>query len=555
MARSSSLSELALFPALSGICALATVASVLAGSNEAALASGALGIASAAVGLVRMLRLRRQALTITRAMEHASAGDLDHRLVGWQGAGGLEELAIGFNRLQDRTEGFVREAKGALLAAARSEFHRRILPEGMGGDFERAADVIDSARETMARTHEELRGTDARILGDGVSLAIALADAATSNGKSLQELSQASTETEIVAAATHELAVSVATVAERCGHVAGMAEEAQRSASEGLEVVEGLIGDAARLGDAMLSASRGSTSLTDAVTEVERTASEISEVSHRTRMLALNAAVEAARAGETGRGFAVVAGEVKELAARTDALAGGIRTRLARLVGEIGELSASLASGEAMARDSMEKASNARERIGGISRGVVEAAEGIAMIAGLLEEQTEASREGAAANARICTRMRDARAAVEGNGSAVDAAASLGAELVDLSATRKVPGTDLLVAKSEHIALRKRLHDMLAGRVPVVVEGLSDASACGLALWFLSEEGRHWSETFEGKRVLGLHEDLHGLSADAGEAIRLGRTEESVALIDRTEECSAALCKAIDSLLAVVVAR
>lgn len=50
---------------------------------------------------------------------------------------------------------------------------------------------------------------------------------------------------------------------------------------------------------------------------------EFSSIVQQIVMLSLNATIEAARAGEAGRGFAVVAGQVRALAARSEALSVG----------------------------------------------------------------------------------------------------------------------------------------------------------------------------------------------------------------------------------------
>lgn len=59
--------------------------------------------------------------------------------------------------------------------------------------------------------------------------------------------------------------------------------------------------------------------LTEMARRIDHVVALIGDIAQRTNMLSLNAAIEAQRAGPAGKGFAVVAGEVKRLAAQTQA--------------------------------------------------------------------------------------------------------------------------------------------------------------------------------------------------------------------------------------------
>ncbi|MDZ7813244.1 MAG: methyl-accepting chemotaxis protein [Ideonella sp.] len=106
------------------------------------------------------------------------------------------------------------------------------------------------------------------------------------------------------------------------------------SAAQTLDSLTGRLRDEAEAGGVAMQETVG------AMTELESSSRRVGEIigtidgiAFQTNILALNAAVEAARAGEAGRGFAVVASEVRQLAQRSAAAAGEIRT----LIGQSSE--------------------------------------------------------------------------------------------------------------------------------------------------------------------------------------------------------------------------
>jgi methyl-accepting chemotaxis protein len=107
---------------------------------------------------------------------------------------------------------------------------------------------------------------------------------------------EASGDMQNVAAATEQMASSVADISRRLHESAEIAAKAVEQSDRTDHRIGRLAEAAAHIGDVVKL---------------------ITDIAAQTNLLALNATIEAARAGEAGRGFAVVANEVKALAAQT----------------------------------------------------------------------------------------------------------------------------------------------------------------------------------------------------------------------------------------------
>jgi methyl-accepting chemotaxis protein len=107
---------------------------------------------------------------------------------------------------------------------------------------------------------------------------------------------QASANVQTVASASEEIAASIGEISAQIGRTTDSVARADETARQSAERTK---------------------ALSEAANKIGSVVSLIQEIAEQTNLLALNATIEAARAGDAGRGFAVVASEVKALATQT----------------------------------------------------------------------------------------------------------------------------------------------------------------------------------------------------------------------------------------------
>ncbi len=193
-----------------------------------------------------------------------------------------------------------------------------------------AAEELDSTSRAMAQQAEENK---------------------KQSGQAVEASSQTDANVQTVAAASEELAASIAEIQRQVERSTTITAAADERATKAVDVAKDLQQSSETVGE---------------IVEL------ISTIAAQTNLLALNATIEAARAGDAGRGFAVVAHEVKELADQTARATEAIASQ----VGSIRTVSEEIT-----------------EAVGTIKKAVTETAETSAAVAAAIEQQSAATAE------------------------------------------------------------------------------------------------------------------------------------------------------------------
>lgn len=203
-----------------------------------------------------------------------------------------------------------------------------------------------------------------------------------------QGISQQDKESDMVAAAVHEMACAAQEIAQNTGEMSAAGQEALNTSEDGRTALYDTVQHINELSAEVVKASEATQELKTYTDNIGSVVTVINDIAEQTNLLALNAAIEAARAGETGRGFAVVADEVRTLATRTQNSTQEIEASIERVQSAVENTVVIMDQSRDHAEQSVEVANRADEAFKQVQTSIDNISERCIQIASSSEEQS-----------------------------------------------------------------------------------------------------------------------------------------------------------------------
>ncbi|KAF0109447.1 MAG: methyl-accepting chemotaxis protein [Rhodospirillaceae bacterium] len=310
-----------------------------------------------------------------------------------------------------------------------------------------------------------------------VGLSMAVSEAVTGSAQMMREVREVDHRSQTIAAAAEEMVASVRDISHSSESATNDAAEAQNHAGQAKVKADQAVTTMESIARAVADAAAKVDGLADASARIGDIVQQIEAIAKQTNLLALNATIEAARAGDAGKGFAVVATEVKNLANQTAKATEDIRSRITHLRSEMAAIVSSMEEGAEAVHKGQEVISATGQSMHMVTERVAAVTDKIRDIAAILGQQKEASAE---ISSGIAAMSSENVKTISGIIDTMDKADTIITGAVADLAKLEIKDFTVHVAKSDHVIWRKRLAQILVGRLALKANELADHHQCRL---------------------------------------------------------------------------
>lgn len=253
-------------------------------------------------------------------------------------------------------------------------------------EFAQLSQNFNVFTQALQQQIKDLKQLADKILDGAESTKQGASTSAKAMGLQLEQIEQ-------LATAMHEMSVTSNDVANNAQGAAAAAQEAEKSAQTGSELVAKTTQNIHALSQTIERSTSEVEKLKSATTDIDTVLKVISDIAEQTNLLALNAAIEAARAGEYGRGFAVVADEVRSLASRTQDSTTEIHAIIAQLHTSADSVVSAMRQSKGASEETVENAAHVEDALQQIYHAIQKISDMNIQIASAAEEQSLVAEE------------------------------------------------------------------------------------------------------------------------------------------------------------------
>ncbi len=400
----------------------------------------------------------------------------------------------------------------------------------------------------LAGLVRHLENKDGKALVDTVQVAVCMNDVVTRAVETMRSVRDLSKRTTTISSATEELVAGVLAISRTSELVAGNAERVKGLTVEGASEAQHAAQAVHAIVETVNEASQSVERLAEASARIGSIIDQIEMIAKQTNILALNATIEAARAGDAGKGFAVVAHEVKTLANQTAAATLDIRKRIQTLKEESDAITAAMSSSSQRVLEGEQVVLSTVGKMQDVEREIRDVTSMMQDIASNLGQQRVAAGEIAKNLDEISSiSNKDSEAItalLEVSAKGNEKLDSMLAEMAKLETGNKV----VHLAKNDHMIWRRKLAEMVAGRLKLNANELSSHQTCRLGKWYEGVADAKVRNHPAYRAMLEPHAEVHKHGIEAVRKYNAGDFEGAIDEIAKIEAPSGEVQRCLDEL-------